>query len=64
MHVQVFIEAYRVGGLDALNVAINGLTDVERHSVVKKLEGIAYTLRWRSLGRRFGYIWSGPKSEP
>lgn len=38
-------------GLDALNVAVNGLTALERHFVLKGLE---------KIGGRFGYVWSPP----
>ena len=50
MKLEMFVEAYRLGGLDALNVALNGLSELERHSFLRKLEVIGYTIRWRKAG--------------
>ncbi|EPE96210.1 hypothetical protein [Rhizobium grahamii] len=63
MKLQMFVEAYRLGGLDGLNVALNGLSELERHSFLRELEVIGYTIRWRKAGSRFGYVWSGPKTK-
>ncbi len=60
MNLETFLHAHRLGGLDALNVAINGLAEPERHSILKGLEEIGYIVRWRKLGARFGYVWSAP----
>lgn len=63
MNLDTFLQAHRLGGIDALNVAINGLTELERNSVLKGLEKIGYTIRWRKSGGRFGYVWSAPPKD-
>ncbi|MDQ0560740.1 hypothetical protein QO004_002529 [Rhizobium mesoamericanum] len=60
MNLEPFIDVYRLGGLDALNVALNGLAEFERHAVLKQLEEIGYAIKWRRLGAqiRLCVVWA------
>lgn len=61
MALDVFVNLYNLGGLDALNVSLRSLPDEERFGALLSLEKIGYEVIWNARRKpASAYVWSGP----
>ncbi|TBA90052.1 hypothetical protein [Rhizobium ruizarguesonis] len=61
MPLDVFVNLYNLGGLDALNVSLRSLSDDERLGALLSLEKIGYEVIWNAQRKpASAYVWSGP----
>ncbi|MGB8290442.1 hypothetical protein ELI24_10460 [Rhizobium ruizarguesonis] len=61
MALDVFVNLYNLGGLDALNVSLRSLSDDERLGALLSLEKIGYEVIWNAHRKpASAYVWSGP----
>ncbi|OBY08430.1 hypothetical protein BAE36_04825 [Rhizobium leguminosarum bv. trifolii] len=61
MTLNVFVNLYNLGGLDALNVSLRSLSDGERLGTLLSLEKIGYEVIWNAQRKpASAYVWSGP----
>ncbi|API51859.1 hypothetical protein BMW22_09645 [Rhizobium leguminosarum] len=61
MSLDIFVNLYNLGGLDALNVSLRSLSNEERLGALLSLEKIGYEVIWNARRKTASAdVWSGP----